>query len=137
MITISEKTIATWFLPTTKGQDFMGSLFRNDEGHLQFTYRFRYYAEENNPAWDEKDEKHWYDVIDKEGKTPEEMLQILRQMLKVMETVAVGKLDQILMVNGDVNKFIEEMAAKPWAHMRVMPQDGNKRVWNVEKRGNA
>lgn len=137
-MSINEKTIAIWFLPTTEKQDFLGTLYRNDEGKLQFTYRFRYYDESDKSPWSGKDEKHWYDLVAKdENKSEDEMFRDLKKMIEKLEILSGNKADEILMKGKTVEQFMDEMASKPWAHMRVIPQDGQKRNWNIDKKGAA
>lgn len=116
MIILSEKTIAIWFIPLIPGeQDFIGSLFTNEEGKLEFSYRFRYYNSQD--PYDKKDKKHWYTVVSRKEETKESMLASLRRMIKALELASGQRADEILMKDGNYKQFCEEFASKSWTHI--------------------
>lgn len=131
MIEINERIIAIWYLVTIPGeQDFMGGLFRDEKGDLKFKYRFRYYN--SDEPWDKKDTKNWYDVTPKQGTTPEAMIESLRIMVDRLSRMSGQKADEIVIKDGDHQKFLEEFMAKPWAHMKPLPhyEGQNRKKWS-------
>ncbi len=117
MIVINEKTIAIWYMNTTKDQDFLGSLYLDDENKPTFTYRFRYYK--SNDAWDGKDKKNWYQGQPKADQPINFILNAIRTMVATMAHAAHTEYDEVLMKDGNVKQFMDEFSSKPWAHCRI------------------
>lgn len=114
MIILNEKTICIWYIPLIPGkQDFLGSLFTNEENAFEFTYRFRYYH--SNDPNDPKDKKSWYRLVAKPGESKEKLLTSIRVLINRLELVSGQKSDEI-MYRGDYKVFFEEFKSKPWAH---------------------
>lgn len=112
-IHVTERTIAVWFLNITEWSDFLGGLEHAENGKFRFTYRFRYYA--SPKAWDTKDRKNWYQG-DLTAASKSEALSKLQKFINTLEIGTGYTADEILMRNGNVNAFMDEMASKQWAH---------------------
>lgn len=125
MIVMDEKIIATWFIVLSDESDYMAAIsWANEEsmkagkGEIDLVYRFRYYDKErpNAEPFAGIDKKNWYSGK-VEAASKEEALTKMRGAINILASVVNQKPDEIVNTGG-VEQFINELASKPWAHMK-------------------
>lgn len=116
-IRLDEKTIGIWYIKLSPGSDYLASMRDDGDGKMRLDYRFRYYKDAN--AFDSEDEKSWYTGTTKS--TREEALESIRRIISVMETISGNRGAELLIENGDVQKFLVELRKQPWAHTKTEP----------------
>lgn len=121
MITFTENTIGVWYvqlIPGEQGQDFLGSLWRDDDG-VKGRYRFRYYRGDQALEFEHsEDEKNWYD-LNLSGMTEQFAIDLFRKMVDGLAVFSGGEKWELLMGTGGVMQFADEFAKLPFATMQV------------------
>lgn len=120
-IEITEHTIGMWFLPLSDDSDYLAALELTPQG-VKLTYRFRYHGEVTNPwAPNSNDRKSWYSGVSRT--TPEEAIATVRALIAVLESSSGRQSYELLMHDGDVDRFTAELYAQPWANARIIPKE--------------
>ena len=127
-ILISERLVGLWFMQLDERSDYMGALESLPEGGFRFKYRFRYNDPDPSAPQDpfspkNKDVKHWYEVKCPSSKG--ESLAAVHVIIRLLEEKSGHRCTELMMRNGDVNAFMREFAAQPWANMKTEPRSAN------------
>lgn len=102
-IIIDENVIGLWYISLNENLDYLGCLTGGEK--IQIKYRFRYYDNKDHNPFSEKDEKNWYNGTfannDKEA-----AIKKMREVVKAICDIGKHKYTELLMENGDVDKFL-------------------------------
>lgn len=121
---------STYYIGNDSG-NWMGSLFREDDGPWRFEHRFRYYKD--NKAFDSEDTKNWYTMTAKPDIAPEEavanMKEAIAKLKPTLEKQYDSTLDTIeLNCRNDDPKFFFEIASRPWAQVKMLKPEESARI---------
>lgn len=117
-IQITEKTIGIWFVALNAGSDWMCGVTELDNGEAEIRYRFRYGKPEDDP-FAFKDKKNWY--IATAAFTRDDAIKHIRKLSIALALASGGERGEVLMNDArDVEAFMKEFAAQPWAHVKIM-----------------
>ena len=108
-IEITKETIGIWFVELGGSQDWLGAVWRTDEGTI-LRYRFRYYVDDK--TFDSDDKKSWYEVGPMK-KTEEEAIEMARYVVKMLAEKAGSKSWETLN-DGDYDLFVERFTELPF-----------------------
>lgn len=114
---VTPKLVGLWFLGVTETSDWLcGVTEVVPEEKYTVAYRFRYHKDDK--VFDSKDRRSTYRVEATGSRAY--VLGVIRLMASDMEKAgAEGKVEEILMHDGDTDRFVRELQEKPWAFMRV------------------
>jgi hypothetical protein len=117
LLNIDEKTVGIWFLALTDDCDWMCGVSETEpEKKYQINYRFRYHKDDK--VFDSADEKSSYGV--KASCTRSFAIATVRHIASEMKAKgAIGEIDELLMQDGDVDRFLKEFRDKPYVYIRV------------------
>jgi hypothetical protein len=121
-IQITEKLVGMWQFEFGNG-NFLGAVEDTEKG-FKVIYRFRYYRDDKIGI-ESEDEKHWYEGIITDAKTREQAIHSMRDMLAMLNKshqILYPEEDpmdvsEILMKDGDVEKFIQELSNLDSTHI--------------------
>jgi hypothetical protein len=127
MIELTEKAVGIWYVQVTPMQDWMAALVEIEPGKYDLKYRHRYYAEENNSAWDGQDRKSWYTGTVTASR--EAAIAGLREVGQKLAALAKQdgndtSFDEILN-EGDYDAFLQKVMDAPWAHSKTIDSTDN------------
>jgi hypothetical protein len=120
-VILDANVIGMWYIQISPTSDWFGSLRKTDDDIITLEYRFRYYDEDDpgNDPFSDKDTKNWYTLT---TSVPPGVAICGVRMISATITHATGnKLHEILMHDGDVERFIEELKQMPFAHIKSEP----------------
>jgi len=122
MIVIDETIRGIWFAPVSDTSDYMAALRTADGDHI-LTYRFRY--SHSPDPWDDKDEKHWYElkitdhsereIIDKVRKSIVSMVALSMTFHRLKEQPVIHEL---LRGSLSVQEFADQFKDLPFVHTK-------------------
>jgi hypothetical protein len=117
MLTEDTQVHAVWFVGC-EGRDWMAMVLKQPGEDWMLRYRFRHGA--SPEPFDDRDELRWYDVCPKEGEVPPDMLAEKAKMVAMLASLQMGgtPVDEIK-VNGNGNKALDLIRARPWCHFRI------------------
>ena len=116
MIEITDKIVAIWYLQTLPTQDWMAAVSEIEpDSKYELVYRFRYYKDDK--AFDSEDKKNWYSGT--LTGTRSYVLAAMREVAGTMESVAKGKLYELVNEDGDVSKLMRKFQDLPFVYMRA------------------
>jgi len=121
-IKFTESTIGVWFV-ALGDSDWFASIFRDDDGVVSLSYRFRHYKD--GRSFDSKDVKTWYSVKElSRHEGPERLVETTRRLAAVM-TIASEVTEEPweLMMEDceDLAVFIREFQAAPFVEVKEVP----------------
>lgn len=101
-------------------EDWMATIYKKDsESPWQLEYRFRYYKFDE--AGNTGNPKRFFVVTAKDGS--EETLLHMRNVLSSLSRIISLRFGEVpiqtVEIQGGSNKFMDEIARQPWAHLRV------------------
>jgi hypothetical protein len=115
VIEINDKLLGIWGVWLTDDQDWLAALHETENpGEFTFTYRFRYYADEK--AFGSKDKKSWDRY--RFHATREEAVSGAREVARELAAAAGKNFDQVLVVNGNVKRFLNSFTRLNWVHAK-------------------
>jgi len=126
MIEFTERTIGVWYVQLVDGPygcDYLGSLWRTDNGGLEAQYRFRYYEGDQSLQFEEsQDRKSWYSLKlssgPGEGLSEEKAIKTMRSMAEVLWKKSGGKRYEVMMDHDGMNVFLERFREMPFVTLR-------------------
>lgn len=121
MIEISADLVGLWALQTIPNrQDWMCGVTDLHDGSFKIAYRLRYYSPvgDGNPFNDE-DHKSWYEAIVPGPR--EEVVAKMRLVGQELARQARSTLHEVLMVDGDLDRFQREMSKIASFHFAKVP----------------
>jgi hypothetical protein len=124
MFEFTEKTYvdSIWYISDKETGDWMGCIYRQDDGPWVFRYRFRYYKD--HKAFESDDEKHWYSYTSPEDINSDEALNQVRTAMTglkpIMEAKYGGEMDVVeLQCKTTDPKFFFEFTSRGWCHIET------------------
>ncbi len=116
-VEITDKLVGMWFLALTGESDWLCGLTEIvPEREYQISYRFRYYKDDK--VHDSDDRKSAYSANVHSSRAY--ALAALRMVADGLKQAgAIGEIDEVMMHDKDVKRFIRELQDKPWAFLRV------------------
>lgn len=123
-IVIDETLVGMWYMRVGEDADWLGAVKRVDENTHQLDYRHRYYKDDRTDEFSQ-DEKRWYSVQFNDF-TDWQMLEEIRRILVPLAKIAKSEVTEVLMHDGDVDDFIAQMSALPFAHIQEKPPGPDK-----------
>ncbi len=115
-IVLSEHTLGIWFVSLGKESDWLGSVWKTDEGY-EVVYRFRYYVDDK--TFDSEDTKHWYSTkISKDNADDDKVIKTMRDMAEMLWAASGGKRYELMMGRGGVEEFMVEYEKLPFVSMK-------------------
>lgn len=132
---LTKDTVGMWYLQLDNVTDWLCHLSKSEDGAYTFEGRIRHYDKENpdNDAFSKKDKKIWYEVP-VFVKNPTVALHLARRIVTVLERKSGNKAIELLMKDGDVDGFMDRLAAQPWAHIKKLPMSQGKRMRKARDR---
>ena len=117
MIIMDEKLVGLWYMQTTEEQDWLlGIREVEPDKKYEVVYRFRYYEDES--VFNSDDRKSWYEGTVSD--TRKNVIIKIREMAKIMNSAAVGKLYEYINDKG-IDDFTERFKKAPFVHFKVEP----------------
>lgn len=116
LIVISDKLVGVWWLVLADKLDWLCGITEIEPDQTyEIAYRFRYHKDDK--IFDSKDRRSTTRLT--VSGTRAFCIASLRQMTKDMKAHgAIGEVDEILVHDGDVHRFLREFEKKPWCFMR-------------------
>ncbi len=119
MITLTERTLGIWFVTIGEEADWLGSVWKTDEGY-EIAYRFRFYVDDK--TFDSEDKKNWYkSEISKDSADDAKMIKTMRDIAEILWVAGGGKRYEVMMESGGIDEFMEEFQKLPFVSAKVMP----------------
>jgi hypothetical protein len=120
MPVVDKDLIGMWYVQIDSMSDWMGYLKKEPDGVVSVEYRFRYYDRDDpdNDAHSDKDTKSWGGAHSK--MEPAEAIEYMRFIANAM-CVMGGKMYEVLMHDGDTDRFMRELSEQPFAHVKKYP----------------
>lgn len=113
---------AVWFCPGN-GCDYMAALYKDkgqDEGEWTWKWRIRVYSgDQTKDPFNDGDQKYWTTMRTGKPHTEDEARAAVERTIAKMIVVGLlhNEMDRID-VNGNVGTFVDELAKRPWAHLK-------------------
>jgi len=116
-VILDETIYGLWFIEIPEhGQDWLGSIKRNDDGTYTMNYRHRYYKDDK--IFDSEDEKSWYKATD----TLEKLLDCV-EITKDSATRFFGadniRITSLLKEGKTFDEFMAEFHMLPFVHQEL------------------
>ena len=117
LIEVTDKLVGIWFLGLTEHSDWLCGLSELQlDVEYQISYRFRYHKD--GKIFDSKDERSVYRATIKS--TRAYAVAGVRLMAdRLTQAGATRAVEEILVHDGDLDRFIRELQDKPWAFCRM------------------
>jgi hypothetical protein len=108
-IQVDENTLWVGYTET-KGGNWIGAINKCPEG-FDLTYRFRYY--EDDKTFESKDRKSWYSFIAPPDANPNELIEVVHELLFMMASAHKRTPYEAVRGNRDYKEFSDDFARFP------------------------
>ena len=120
-IVIDETLVGMWYILFATGNDWLGAVSRCGDGTYELNYRHRYYRDDLTTS-DSQDVKHWY-TVKTEGGNDEQVITWVRTTTQTLAEALGTEVTEILVHDGDVEAFLRELTAQPFAHAQEISDE--------------
>lgn len=116
VITVNENLIGLWFIAHIPGRaDFMVGLVKTGETSYEFHSRFKYYK--SDAAFDPDDRRSVIVAKTVVPHTREKAIDVCRGLMRDMSEKSEQPYEEILVEDGNLDKFWLDLSRKTWAHL--------------------
>lgn len=114
IVVTNDKLMGMWYIAHIPNADFLQALYQLEDGKFEIRCRFKYYN--SLQPFDPLDERSMFRAVTSKPTTREEAIELARGAVETLSKLTGQKIYEILVHNGDLDKFMEEVRKQEWTH---------------------